>query len=141
MSMEIHVFFRGELPAVAALGNAMKELGFPLSIEPAEGSLEQQRGFMPMLLQGEKTGVEFDVFNGPFDAEDFGLDVEVDPSFDRRASFRWAGDEKEMLCGLCGAASLAKLINGIVLEEMEGILLSPDEAIRMARENVQAVTR
>src|SRR5437763_1313287 len=86
---------------------------------------------MPMLLQGEKTGVEFAVFNGPFYFEEFeDLEGEMDPSLDRPASFRWAGDEKAMLCGLCGAARLARLINGVVLEEMGGIVLSPDEAWR-----------
>src|SRR2546425_12001625 len=51
MAMETHVFFRGKLPSKAALQRAMKELGFPLSIKPATGSLEQQSGFMPMLLR------------------------------------------------------------------------------------------
>src|SRR6266508_6097725 len=62
MSMETHVFFRGTLPSKAALSRAMKELGFPYSIKPATGSLEEQNGFMPMLLRREETGVEFDVF-------------------------------------------------------------------------------
>jgi hypothetical protein len=62
MAMEIHVLFRGKLPSKAALQKTMRELGFPFSIKPATGSLEQQNGFMPMLLEREETGVEFDVF-------------------------------------------------------------------------------
>ena len=64
MSMETHVFFRGKLPSKAALSRAMKELGFPYSIKPATGSLEQQNGFMPMTFRRQDTGVEFDVFEG-----------------------------------------------------------------------------
>ena len=51
MAMELHVFFRGELPSKAALARTIKELGFPLSIISATGSLEQHKGFMPMRLR------------------------------------------------------------------------------------------
>ena len=50
MAMETHVFFRGTLPSKAALSRALKELGFPLAIKPATGSLEQQAGFDPAPL-------------------------------------------------------------------------------------------
>ena len=88
MSMETHVFFRGKLPSKAALSQAMKELGFPYSIKPATGSLEQQNGFMPMLLRREETGVEFDVYSDHAAVEEF-ADVGVDAGFERRASLRW----------------------------------------------------
>jgi len=64
MSMEMHVLFHGKLPSKAALNAAMKQLGFPLAVKPATGSLESQSGFMPMHFRLEQTGVEFDVFNG-----------------------------------------------------------------------------
>jgi hypothetical protein len=53
MATEMHVLFRGKLPGKAALTRAMYELGFPLSIRPATGSLEQQSNFMPMRLYRE----------------------------------------------------------------------------------------
>jgi hypothetical protein len=77
MSMETHVFFRGKLPTKAALSRAMKELGFPFSITPSTGSLEQQSGFMPMKRRGEETGVEFDVYSDHAAVEEF-ADVGVD---------------------------------------------------------------
>jgi hypothetical protein len=46
MAMEVHVFFHGALPTKIALGHALKNLGFPLSIEPTTGSLEEHRGFI-----------------------------------------------------------------------------------------------
>ena len=92
--METHVFFRGALPSKATLSRAMKELGFPFSITPASGSLEAQKGFMPMKLRGEETGVEFDVFGDRVAIEEF-ADAGVDASFERRASLRWGGDFEE----------------------------------------------
>ena len=130
MAVEVHVFFRGELPTKSALNKAMKELGFPISIKPATGSLEKQSGFMPMLLRREEAGVEFDVFDGRANIEESGVE-NIDPSYDRTASFRWGGDENEMICGMCVAAALAKLMNGVVFDEDN--LMSATDAIKMAR--------
>src|SRR5262245_56247696 len=136
MSMETHVFFRGKLPTKAALSRAMKELGFPFSIKPATGSLEQQNGFMPMLRQREETGVEFDVLNDHDAVAEF-ADVGVDPSFERVANFRWGGDYQEAVAGMCAAAALAKLMNGVVFDEAEDKLLSIDDATLLARRSLE----
>jgi hypothetical protein len=139
MSMETHVFFRGKLPTKAALSRAMKELGFPYSIKPTTGSLEQQNGFMPMLLRREETGVEFDVF-GRDAVEEF-ADTGVDSSYERVANFRWGGDFQEAVAGMCGAAALAKLVNGVVFDEAENRLLSVEEAIALARKTLQELLK
>jgi hypothetical protein len=141
MSVEISVLFHGTLPAKAKLTRAMKELGFPLTISPPAGSLEKQSGFMPMRLRREETGVEFDVFTGRADIEDMTQDlaVDIDPRFDRSANFRWGGDENEMLCGMCAAAALAKLVNGVVLDD-DGESLSVDEAIVWATKHLREAT-
>jgi hypothetical protein len=140
MSTETHVFFRGKLPTKTALSRAMKELGFPFSIKPATGSLEQQSGFMPMLLRREETGVEFDVYNDHAAVEEF-TDEGVDQSFERRASFRWSGDFQEAVAGMCAAAALAKLVNGVVFDEAENKLLPVDDAIELARRNLDELPR
>jgi hypothetical protein len=46
-----------------------------------------------------------------------------------------------MLAGVCAAAALAKLVNGLVLEEFENKLLSPDQAIALARQYLQDVLK
>ncbi len=137
MSMETRVFLRGKLPSKAALSRAMKELGFPYSLKPATGSLEQQNGFMPMLLRREETGVEFDVFGRDAVAEF--ADAGVDPSYERVANFRWGGDFQEAVAGMCGAAALAKLVNGVVFDEAENRLLSVEDAVALARKNLEGL--
>src|SRR5262245_59690265 len=136
--METHVFFRGKLPSKAALSRALKELGFPLAIKPATGSLEQQAGFMPMTLWHEETGAEFDAYIGDDAIADF-TDVGADPRFDRRASFSWRGDAHECAAGTCGAAALTELVGGAVVEQQENRLLSVDDAIAVAREYLATV--
>ena len=137
--METHVFFRGKLPTKAALSRAMKELEFPFSIKPAIGSLEQQSGFMPMVRRGEETGVEFDVWNDHSAVAEF-ADVGVDPSFERVANFRWAGDYQEAVAGMCAAAALAKLVNGVVFDEAENRLLSVENAIVLAKKSLKGLS-
>jgi hypothetical protein len=141
MSVEINVLFHGALPSKAALTRAMKELGFPLTISPPAGSLEKQSGFMPMRLRREETGVEFDVFNGRADIEDMTQDlaVDIDPRFDRSANFRWGGDEREMVCGMCAAAALARLVNGVILDD-DGEILTVDEGIAWAKKHLHDAT-
>src|SRR5262245_193966 len=141
MSLEIHVFFQGKLPGKAALTRAMKDLGFPLSISPSKGALEQQKGFMPMRLHREETGVEFDVFDGRAAVEDSAGDLDIDLRFDRSANFRWGGDENEMVCALCAAAALAKLVDGVVLDTEGGELLTPEAAIRLAKQTMTDVVK
>jgi hypothetical protein len=113
----------------------MAELGLPLTIKP--GSLERQRGFMPMRLRREEAGVEFDVFDHTFEE----LAGNIDPRFERSANFRWGGAEDEMVSGLCAAAALAKLVDGVVLVDWESKLLSPDEVIALARETLEDVLK
>jgi hypothetical protein len=138
MSIEMHVFFRGKLPDKRALSRAMAELGFPLTI--AVGSLERQSGFMPMRLRREETGVEFDVFNERAAVEEL-AGGDIDPRFERSANFRWGGSKDEMLCGMCAAAVLARLVNGIVLDGEAGKLLSADEAIAQATQALQTTLK
>jgi len=136
MAVEMHVMFAGKLPSKAALTRAMKELGFPVSIPAGGGALEKQRGFLPMTLRGQKSGVEFDVYSKRAHIEEVAGE-DFDPRFDRLVSFRWGAAEDEMLCALCTAAALAKLVNGIVLDE-EG-KLSVNQAIEEARGTLDSV--
>jgi hypothetical protein len=136
---ETHVLFQGKLPGKAVLNRAMKELGFPLAIKPATGSLEGHSGYLPMTLRREETGVEFDIFEGRDAVEELAGKT-ADPHLTRSANFRWGGDENEMLAGLCAAAALAKLTDGAVVDEAENRLLTVDQAVERARENLKAVS-
>jgi hypothetical protein len=140
MSVEINVLFQGTLPTKAALTRAMKELGFPLTISPPGGSLEQQSGYMPMRFRRGESGVEFDVFDVREDIDFLTKDLagDIDPRFDRSANFRWGGDKNEMVCGVCAAAALAQLVNGVVLDDGEP--LSVDEAIAWAKKHLHDAT-
>jgi hypothetical protein len=138
MAQETHVLFGGKLPGRAALNRAMKELGFPLAISPGVTSLEGHSGYLPMKLRREETGAEFDLFEGRATVEEL-VGKDADPRFQRCGSFRWGGDENEMLAGLCAAAALAKLVDGVVLDEADNKLLAVDAAIDLAKTTLASV--
>lgn len=140
MAMESHVLFRGPLPSKAALQRAMKELGFPLTLKPATGSLEHQNGFMPMMWRREQTGVEFDVFDGRAAIDELGIEG-IDSRLDRCANFRWGGDVAELVAAHCAMTALARLVNGIVLDGDEDKLRPPEEAAAQARAILERVSR
>jgi hypothetical protein len=140
MSIEIHVLFAGELPSKSALAKCFDELGFPLAFHSDIDPLEGHKGFLPMLLRGVKSGVEFDIWNDRETVEDIAGD-DVDPQFTRTANFRFGGDEKELAVALCFAAGLAKSVNGAVFDAEEGELQTVEEAIDIARRQVATPAR
>ena len=95
-----------------------------------------------MLLHGQETGAEFYTDNGRDAIEDI-ADPEclkdIDPSFNRRASFRFGGDWNELLCAACAATALARLVNGVVYEPHDGVLWSVDQATKEARKMIKSV--
>ncbi len=138
--METYVFFRGKPPGKAALARAIRELGFPFTITDPKGSLEQQSGFMPMKLRRERRPVSSSICSTRSAIAEFAAHG-VDQSYERTASFRWGGSSEEAAAGLCGAAALAKLTNGVVFDEAEGRLLSVEEAIVVARQFLEAMPK
>jgi hypothetical protein len=142
MSMEMNVFFKGKLPDTAALTRTMQELGFPVSVVPPDYPLEGKKGFRPMLLKGQETGVEFYIDDGREAIEEIAVPEclkDIDPGFDRTAGFRFGGDWNELLCAACAAAALAKLVNGMVYEPHDGVLWSADQATKEARKMIKSV--
>ena len=138
MSMEIHVLFAGKLPSKAALTRSFKELGFPLSFQRGAASLEQHKGYLPMRLRGEDSGVEFDTANDRKEVVEI-AGKRIDPRFTRSANFRWGGDEDEFTVAQCFAAALVKLVDGAVFDPQEGGLQTIEQAIDVARKQVAAI--
>ncbi|MGA7487223.1 MAG: hypothetical protein WBW74_09855 [Xanthobacteraceae bacterium] len=54
---------------------------------------------------------------------------------------RWGGDFQEAVAGMCVAAALAKLVDGVVFDEAEDRLLSAEDAIAVARQNLQVLLK
>lgn len=135
MAMETHVVFSSDKPDPTALQAAFDALGFPLSFPPDTGSLDNQSGYLPMLLRGAESGIELDYFECAEMVSEFD-ELDFDPAAKHWVSFRWGGDEDEMRVALCMAAAFAHATGGKVVDEFEYVLLSAEEAVTMARESL-----
>ena len=131
MSTEIYVLFHCDLPSKAALTRMFKQLGFPLSFQRGSGGLEQQEGFLPMRLRGEKSGVEFDTWDDRRLFEEF---VKAAVDLPCGVSLRWGAIMEDRTVASCFAAALAKLTDGLVMGLHHDRRLTADEAIVSARE-------
>lgn len=118
------------MPNREAFNAAFGSLGYDIGIADLDGQLEGQSGFMPMRLFGEESGVEFDVFEGRETVEE--LEPDANPGLDRVASFRWGASFEEGFLAFCGAATIAQLTGGAIVDEYEG-LVSIDAAITTAK--------
>jgi hypothetical protein len=144
MSTEMNVFFQGELPDTAALTRTMQELGFPISFAPQHYPLEGQAGFRPMLVRGKASGTELHIDEGRDAIKEIAIPErlkDIDPRFDRSVSFRFGGNWNELLCGICAAAAVAKLVDGIVYEPQDGALWPLNHAISEARKMIAIVEK
>lgn len=137
MSVEVHVFFRGKLPAKASLVGSLRDWGFPLTFSPGTGPLDKHEGFVPMRFGGEETGFEFEVISDPADLQEYRQD-EIDPALDRCAVFR-LGDMIDLFAAQSVAAALAKLTGGTVYDPEEGRVQPLDDAIAAARSTFDIV--
>ncbi len=128
MADEVHVFFKGKLPSRAAFNRAIRALGHPASLVDQKGPLEGQSGFMPMRLFREDGGR---VRRVRMEGTPWRTRSGIDQSIDRRASFAGAAVSTRRF-GYCGAVALGRLTGGVILDEVEGRVVSIDEATATA---------
>ena len=138
MASEAHVLFNAALPAVGSINAELKRLGFPVRLRYRAGCLAEHAGFLPAMLRRQQSGCECDVRSCPDTASDL-EPPETGKSFSRRVSLRWASDKDEAIVGLCVAAALARLTQGIVLEDGSGKWQDAGKAVDYARQHLEAM--
>lgn len=136
MSMEMRVFFAGELPTPAVLNAAMQALGLEVSVGDEEIPLDRYRGFMPMAYgageDADESGSEVYVGVASEAIADLGI-TGVDPALDREVSFRWGGDLMECACANAVAAAIARITGGTIYDDEAGAPISIDAAVTNVR--------
>ncbi|WP_157089525.1 hypothetical protein [Bosea sp. WAO] len=137
MASEAHVLFDAALPAVGNINAELKRLGFPVRIRYGDGRLADHSGFLPAMLRHQQSGCEIDVHGGPDAVSDIEA-PETGKPFSHRVSLRWASDKDEAIVGLCVAAALARLTQGMVLDEGSGKWQGAGKAIDHARQYIEA---
>ena len=141
MSMEIHIFMRNsQVPSRDAWQQAIERLGFPLIIEPSL-DLRKDSAYWPMDYKDEPTGVEVYLDDAADILSNCPPHVvsKVDDR-DKCVSFRFGSDMTEGTVAMLAAAALAKLTDGVYLDE-DYTLYNAEEVVEVARKDLEEGSR
>jgi hypothetical protein len=135
MSMDLHVFWRGQLTVdPAKLKGALEGLGFDTTV--LHDDFDIASGFWPIEIAGFHTGVEIQHEEDLEElSELYPVLAESLDGRDRGVTFTWHGDSAECGTGLAFAAALGSLADVIIYEPSEGVVVTSascaEDALKM----------
>jgi|ERR1044072_7359921 hypothetical protein len=131
MSMELLVFSDCRLRSMSEWQRAIdsERLGIVL---PADASIDEMRGFLPLHHYGKNTGFECHHYDAAEMIASF-QDVNFGHPWRECLCFIWAADFDEALAASMASAAYAKAADGIVYDPQDSVIMSPREALDLAR--------
>ena len=131
MSMELLVFSDRRLHSMSEWQRAIdsERLGIVL---PADASIDELRGFLPLHHYGKNTGFECHHYDAA-EMMAFLRDVNFNHRWAQCLCFIWAADFDEALAASMASAAYAKAADGIVCDPQDDVIMSPREALDLAR--------
>jgi hypothetical protein len=133
MSMEICVLSDVRLASIAELQNSIKTEDYPLRLPQGESLAGAVGGNLLTQLRDKQTMIEYSVV-------DFGelkltyKNVNFGRDWKYVIAFIWSSDFDEELAAWMAATAYARATGGIVFDEHEGKLLTPEESVQTVRE-------
>jgi hypothetical protein len=135
MSMELHVLCDAVLPSIEAWQQAIDARGFQLRLS-TERALPELRGALPVLLDAKLTAFECDHWSAA-DIMAAMPDIDFGRPWQHALAFRWGADLSACVAACIAAACYAEASGGVLLDDQDGRVLTPVEALDMARTNQQ----
>jgi len=145
MAMEMFVLSDKQLSSIKDWQSAIDAERYPLQLED-EIPIEGLKGFLPARLRDHQTG--FECAHWP--AEEFMREVpQVNFGHDWKyvLAFRWIGDFNELQAAWMAGTAYASATDGVVFDDWEGKIRTPDEARQVVQEiqrdmpRVEAIVR
>jgi hypothetical protein len=131
MAMQICVLCDERLGSIAEWQRSIDAEGFPLRLSDAdpERNLAAQLG-------DEETSIEYGVYDfselkDAFKHINFGRDWKY------AVTFTWSSDFAEEIAAWMAATAYARATNGVVFDEQEGKIFTPDESLKVVRDTEQ----
>jgi hypothetical protein len=128
MSMTICVLADSKLGSIAEWQEAIDAEKFPLRLSDADPTRN-----LAACLRNEETSIEYGIY-------DFGelKDAHKNTRFGRdwkyAIAFTWSSDFAEGIAAWMAATAYARATDGVVFDEQEGKLFTPDESLQIAHE-------
>lgn len=120
-------FRRRDLPTTSALEAAARDLGFELTLDPAD--LSTHTGFLPATLGGRPAGFEWFLGEASEHPEQAGAIGDRDAV----ATLVTHADETEGQSAMVCAAAMLTLTQGVYFDEDGGVLTTPEPLVQEVR--------
>jgi len=137
MSMQICVLSDRRLTFISEWQQAVDAESFPLRLSFGK-PLAQIGGFISAHIGKTPTGFECR-YRMPGDISAAYPEINFGHAWKYGMAFIWGGDINELQAAWAAAAAYAQATEGIVFDEQEGKLLSPEEAIQTFRDLARTI--
>jgi hypothetical protein len=128
MSMQICVLTESRLGSIAEWQKAIEAEGFPLRLSDADPNRN-----LAARLGDEETSIEYGIYDflelkEAYNHVSFGRDWAY------AIAFTWASDFAEEIAAWMAATAYAHATNGVVFDEQEGKIFTPEESLKITHE-------
>lgn len=128
MSVQICVLADIRLGSILDWQHAIDAEGFPLRLSDDDPNRN-----LVARLRDEETEIEYGVYDfkelqHTYKGKNFGRDWKY------AVAFTWASDIVQEIASWMAATAYARAVGGVVFDEQEGTILTPDESAEIARE-------
>jgi hypothetical protein len=136
MSMEAYVLSTRRLSSQAEWQRAIDAAVFSVQLM-SERPLLERRGHLPARWQGREAGFECGHGNAAELMQDY-PEVDFGARWAHLLAFRWS-TLPGSAAAYCAAAAYAAAVNGVMFDPQEGPVMTPDQALDLARETEAGV--
>jgi hypothetical protein len=128
MSMQICVLADSQLSSIAEWQKSIDAEGFPLRLSDPEPNRN-----LVARLRDEETSIEYGIyaFN---ELKDTYQHVNFGHDWKYVIAFTWSSDFAEGIAAWMAATAYARATDGIIFDEQEGKLFTPDESLQITRD-------
>lgn len=128
MSMQICVLADSRLSSIAEWQKAIDAEGFPLQLSDVDPNRN-----LAARLRDEETNIEYSVHDfgqlkATYKHVNFGYD------WTYAISFTWSSDFAEEIAAWMAATAYARATNGVIFDEQEAKIFTPEESLKIAYE-------
>ena len=128
MSMQICVLADSRLASIAEWQKAIDVEGFPLQLSDADSNVN-----LAARLPNEETSIEYGIYDFS-ELKETCKDISFGRDWRYAIAFTWSTDFSEEIAAWMAATAYARATDGVVFDEQEGRLFTPEESLQMTRE-------
>jgi hypothetical protein len=127
MAMQICVLSHKRLDSIAEWQKAISAEGFPLRLSDADSNRN-----LVAYLRDEETSIEYDIHDFS-ELKDAYRHVSFGRNWRYAVAFTWSSDFAEEIAAWMAATAYARATDGVIFDEQEGKLFTPDESRQITR--------